>query len=70
VKAALETTKSAATEAERKAAFESAQRQIAKDQVNVFLFMLPKIAVARKGLSGMWLHSPVPAAPIRDLSWN
>lgn len=70
VKAALEATKAARTEAERKAGFEAAQRQIAKDQVNVFLFMLPKITVAKKGLAGLWQNSPIPAAPIRDLSWN
>ncbi|MCA1951542.1 MAG: ABC transporter substrate-binding protein [Hyphomicrobiales bacterium] len=70
VKTALAAAKSARSEAERKGAFEAAQRQIAKDQVNVFLFMLPKITVARKGLEGLWPHSPIPAAPIRDLRWN
>jgi peptide/nickel transport system substrate-binding protein len=70
VRSALDAAKSARSEADRKAAFQTAQRQIASDQVNVFLFMLPKIAVAKKGLSGLWPNSPVPAAPIRDLSWN
>lgn len=63
-------TKTARTEAERKAAFEAAQRQIAQDQVNVFLFMLPKVTVAKKGLVGLWEHWPLPANPLAELKWE
>jgi peptide/nickel transport system substrate-binding protein len=63
-------TKSARTEAERNAAFAAAQRRIAQDQVNVFLFMLPKVTVAKKGLSGLWENWPLPANPLAELSWN
>lgn len=69
-RAALQTTKTARSEAERKAAFEAAQRQIAQDQVNVFLFMLPKVTVAKKGLSGLWEHWPLPANPLAELKWE
>jgi peptide/nickel transport system substrate-binding protein len=70
VKAAIARTTSARTEAERNAAYQEAQRQIAADQVNVFLFMLPKVTVANKALSGMWVHWPIPANPLRDLAWQ
>lgn len=70
VKDALAATKSARSEAEKIAAFQRAQRQIAQDQVNVFLFMLPKITVAKKGLGGMWENWPVPANPLAELRWE
>lgn len=67
---AFKATKQARTEAERKTAFETAQRRIAEDQVNVFLFMLPKVTVAKKGLSGMWENWPLPSNPIAQLKWQ
>lgn len=70
VKAAIARTKSAGAEAERFEAFRTAQRQIAEDQVNVFLFMLPKITVSRANLKGMWANWPVPANPLAELSWE
>lgn len=70
LRTAIAATKTARSEAERNAAFETAQRQIAKDQVNAFLFMLPKITVAKKGLNGMWEHWPLPANPLAELSWQ
>lgn len=69
-KAAFQATKTARSDPERKTAFEAAQRQIAQDQVNVFLFMLPKVTVAKKGLSGMWQHWPIPANPLAELKWT
>lgn len=69
-KAAFQATKIARSGAERKTAFEAAQRQIAADQVNVFLFMMPKVTVAKKGLSGMWEHWPLPANPLAELKWE
>ncbi|MEJ1159888.1 ABC transporter substrate-binding protein [Prosthecomicrobium sp. N25] len=47
-----------------------AQRQLAEDSVNVFLFVLPKITVAKTGLKGMWTDWPIPATPLTDLSWQ
>lgn len=70
LKAALETTKTARSAAERNAAFQAAQRQIARDQVNVFLFMLPKVTVTKKGLAGMWPNWPAPANPLAELKWE
>ncbi len=68
--AAFQKSKSARSDAERKAAFEAAQRQIAKDQVNLFLFMLPKVTVAKKGLSGLWQNAPLPATPLAKVRWQ
>lgn len=70
VKAAYARTKTARSEAERKEAFAAIQRQIAEDQVNLFLFMLPKITVAKKGLTGLWPNWPVPANPLAELRWE
>lgn len=70
VKDAYARTKTARTEAERREAFQSIQRQVADDQVNLFLFMLPKITVAKKGLVGLWPNWPVPANPLAELRWE
>jgi peptide/nickel transport system substrate-binding protein len=47
-----------------------AQRMLAKDAVNVFLFELPKITVARKGLQGVWVNWPMAVTPLAELSWQ
>lgn len=70
VKEAIARTKSARNEAERNAAFQDAQRRISADHVNVYLFMLPKITVAKAGLKGMWTNWPVPANPLGQLAWE
>lgn len=70
LKAALQTAKTARSPDERKAAFVAAQRRITEDHVNVFLFMLPKVTVARKGLGGMWENWPLPANPLAELKWE
>ncbi|MES2907491.1 MAG: ABC transporter substrate-binding protein [Pseudomonadota bacterium] len=50
--------------------FMEAQKILADDAVNVFLFELPKITVARKGLQGVWRNWPLPVNPIAELSWQ
>jgi peptide/nickel transport system substrate-binding protein len=45
------------------------QRQIANDQVNAFMFVLPQWAVARKPLKGLWSSSPIFANDLAALSW-
>lgn len=47
-----------------------AQRMLAEDSVNAFLFVLPKITVSRAGLKGMWADWPLPANPLAELSWQ
>lgn len=70
LKDAIARTKSAKTPEARNAAFQDAQRRISADHVNVYLFMLPKITVAKAGLKGMWTNWPVPANPLAQLSWE
>jgi peptide/nickel transport system substrate-binding protein len=45
------------------------QRQIANDQVNAYMFVLPQWAVARKPLKGLWSSSPIFANDLAALSW-
>jgi peptide/nickel transport system substrate-binding protein len=54
----------------RKSALEAAQRQLATDAVNVFLFQLPNITVANKDLKGLWKDSATPANDMAAVSWQ
>ena len=54
----------------RAALYGDAQRIIAEDSVNVFLFQLPKAGVQRAGLTGLWENSPVPANDVTAVSWK
>ncbi len=60
----------ASDEATRNRLYGDAQRLLADDAVNVFLFVLPKITVTRVGLDGMWPDWPLPANPLAELSWK
>ena len=48
--------------ARRAALYGDAERQIAKDCVNGFLFQLPKLGVWDKRLHGMWKNAPIQGA--------
>lgn len=56
-------------EQERLRLIEEAQKIIADDCVNVFLFLLPKITVWNKKLEGIWQNAPVPANVMSDVRW-
>jgi peptide/nickel transport system substrate-binding protein len=60
----------AADEAERNRLYGDAQRMLAEDSVNVFLFQLPKIGAWNADLNGMWENWPLPANPLAELSWR
>ena len=47
-----------------------AQRKIAEDQVNAFLFQLAKTGVAASGLEGLWENSPTQANDLTGESWS
>ncbi|THD43006.1 MAG: ABC transporter substrate-binding protein [Bradyrhizobium sp.] len=53
-----------------KAAIGDAQRQIAKDSVNVFLFQYPNVTVADAHLQGLWRNAPVFVNDVAGLSWK
>ncbi len=54
----------------RAALLEEAQRLIADDAVNAFLFVLPKIGVWDADLTGFWANSPIQANDITDVHWE
>ncbi|GAB4217215.1 MAG: ABC transporter substrate-binding protein [Rhodoferax sp.] len=60
----------APTEADLNRLLGLAQRRIAEDAVNVFLFMVPQTHVFRSTLRGMWLDSPMPATVLEDVVWD
>ncbi len=57
-------------EAERNALYREAQRVLARDAVNGYLFVLPKITVTAAGLSGMWTDWPLPITPLAEVAWR
>ena len=49
---------------------QQAQRMIAEDHVNAFLFQLPKTTLARAGLQGLWQNTPAPIVDLAGLHWQ
>ncbi len=60
----------ALNKAERAQLFEQMQRLIATDAVNVFLFNRQNVTVAKKGLKGVWVNSPIFANDLASMSWQ
>lgn len=56
--------------AKRDELLKEAQRIIAKDAVNGFLWQLAKIGVWRKDLVGMWENSPTPQVDLTGVHWK
>lgn len=57
-------------EGARNELYKQAQRMLAQDAVNGFLFILPKITVANAALDGMWTDWPLPVTPLAELRWR
>jgi peptide/nickel transport system substrate-binding protein len=55
---------------ERTKLFADLQRMIATDAVNVFIFNPAQVAVAKKGLKGLWSSSPIAANDMAAVSWQ
>ncbi len=53
-----------------KKAIGEAQRKIADDSVNAFLFQLPNITVADAKLNGLWKNAPIFVNDLSALSWK
>ena len=68
--AALNDAETATSDEARNAAYGRAQKRLADDAVNVFLFLLPKVTVTKGSLTGMWTNWPLPANPLAELSWK
>lgn len=57
-------------EGERNKLYGDAQRMIAEDSVNVFLFQLPKLGVWNADLDGLWENSPIQANDVTRAVWK
>ncbi len=66
----MEKADSAVNEADRNRYLQQAQRLLAYDAVNGFLFQLPKLSVVRKGLKGTWKNAPIFVNDLAAMSWN
>ncbi|HZS82230.1 MAG TPA: ABC transporter substrate-binding protein [Stellaceae bacterium] len=53
----------------RDALYKEAQRLLAEDCVNAFLFQLPKLGVWNKNLQGLWTNEPVQANDLTQVRW-
>lgn len=69
-KALMKALDLAATDEERTRILQDAQRMLADDAVNGFMFQLPKIAVWNKRLVGQWKNSPVQANDMTAAQWE
>ena len=55
---------------ERSKLFADLQRLIAADAVNAYIFNRAQVAVAKKGLKGLWASSPIFANDMAAVSWQ
>jgi peptide/nickel transport system substrate-binding protein len=56
--------------AKRTELLKKAQKIIADDAVNGFLYQLGKVGVWNKALVGMWENSPTPSIDLSGVSWK
>mgnify|MGYP002630965781 CR=1 FL=1 len=56
--------------AQRNKYLQAAQRKLAEDAVNGFLFQLARTAVMKKGLKGVWKNSPMFVNDLAGMSWE
>ena len=50
--------------------FGDMQKKLAEDAVNAYIFNPAQVAVAKKGLKGLWASSPIFANDIAAVSWQ
>jgi peptide/nickel transport system substrate-binding protein len=53
----------------RRALYAQMQQRLVDDAPVVFLYMHPRLAVARKGLQGLWQDLPTPSGDLSEVSW-
>ncbi|KAF1020513.1 MAG: Periplasmic dipeptide transport protein [Paracidovorax wautersii] len=68
--ALYERTRSAPTDAERLRALADAQRLLADDAANGFLYQPQFVTVAARGLRGLWKDAPIFANDLSALAWG
>ena len=57
-------------EAKRLVLIGQAQKILADDSVNVFLFLLPKSGVWNAKLKGLWENTPIPVNDLTEVEWT
>jgi peptide/nickel transport system substrate-binding protein len=53
----------------RRGLYAQMQQRLVDDAPVVFLYMHPRLAVARKGLQGLWQDLPTPSGDLSEVSW-
>jgi peptide/nickel transport system substrate-binding protein len=66
----IATIPTVADETKRARLYQEAQRILAVDSVNAFLFQLPKLGAWNKAISGLWMNSPIQANDLTSVSWT
>jgi peptide/nickel transport system substrate-binding protein len=56
--------------AKRSDLLKQAQKRLADDYVNAFLFQLPKLGVANAKIVGLWKNQPTPANDMSEVYWK
>ncbi len=69
-KSILEELNATADEGRRTALLQQAQRKIADDYVNGYLFQLARTGVAKQGLKGLWENAPTQANDLTAVYWE
>jgi len=57
-------------DARRRDLYVQMQKLLVEDAPAVWLYMHPRLAVAKKGVQGLWKDLPVPAADLSEVSWT
>ncbi len=68
--ALIDTLNATTNEDERRELAQQAQRILAEDAVNGYLFELAQTGVWRAGLTGMWQNAPIEGVVLRDIAWS
>ncbi|KUJ76602.1 ABC transporter substrate-binding protein [Ruegeria marisrubri] len=66
----METLNATTDEAKRTELLQQAQRIIAEDYVNGYLFQLAALSVAKAGVQGLWVNAPTAATDLAAISWS
>jgi len=59
----------AADDRTRRELYAQMQKVMAEEAPVVFLYMHPRLAVAKKGVQGLWKDLPTPSADLSEVSW-
>ena len=54
----------------RRELYTQLQKLLVEDAPAVWLYMHPRLVVAKKGLAGIWKDLPVPSADLSEVGWN